>query len=222
MWRTARGQSGVHGTLIITVVACWSLIMVSPCLVAAASGAHSRMRRMAPKAARPAVRQSAAGVLNPDHEILIRLENGQLALKKQTADLDAAVQRQMSQLSSAVEDSRREAQQTSRQTGKRIESTETLLKIIVGLLVLLCGGLLYIGRQLPSLPGKGLAWKGEVPEVPNFLASGSDEEGIVGLRVRPRDSEDHVSPLSAGKSIGLLRSTGAVDKPRSGTERKSD
>jgi len=107
MWRTARGQSGVHGTLIITVVACLSLIMVSPRLVAAARGAHSRMRRMAPKAAGPAVRQSAAGVLNPDHEILIRLENGQLALKKQTADLDAAVQRQMSQLSSAVEDSRK-------------------------------------------------------------------------------------------------------------------
>jgi hypothetical protein len=177
---------------------------------------------MATKAAHPAVKQPADGVLNPDHEILIRLENRQLALEKQTADLNAAVQRQMSQLSSAVEDSRRKSQQMLRETGKRIDSTESLLKIIVALLVLLFGGLLYIGRQLLSPPDKGLAWKRDVPDVPNFLAPGPDEEGIVGLRVRPRTSEDHVSSLGAGPTIGLLRSTGDADNPRSETEHNSE
>jgi hypothetical protein len=187
MWRTARCQSGAHGTLITTVVACLSLIMVSPSLVAAARGAHSRNRRMATKAARPAVKQPADGILNPDHEILIRLENRQLAVEKQTADLNAAVQRQMSQLSSAVEDSRKETQQMLGQTAKRIDSTESFLKIIVALLVLLCGALLYIGRQLLSPPDKGLAWKGNVPDVRNGPEPESDEEGIVEWRMGRRD-----------------------------------
>jgi hypothetical protein len=222
MWQTARGQSGVYGTLITTVVACLSLIMVSPSLAAAASRAHPRTRRMTPKASRPAVKQPPARVLNPDHEVLIRLESGQLALEKRTADLNAAVQRQMSQLSSAVEDSRKETQQMLGQTAKRIDSTESLLKIIVALLVLLFGGLLYIGRQLLSPPDKGLAWRRDVPDVPNFLAPGPDEEGIVGLRVRPRTSEDHVSSLGAGPTIGFFRSTGDADNPRSETEHNSE
>jgi hypothetical protein len=221
MWRTARGQSRVHGILITAVVACLSLIMVSPSLVAAAR-AHSRTRQIAPKAARPAVRQPPDRILNPDHEILIRLESGQLALQKETAHLNAAVQRQMSQLSSAVEDSRKDTQQMLGQTAKRIDTIEKLLKIIVALLVLLCGGLLYIGWQLLSRPDKGLAWKGDIPDVPNFLAPGSDEEGIVGLRVRPRDFQDHVSSLGAGTTLGLLRSTGDAGNPRSGTEQDSE
>jgi len=183
MWRIARGQSRVHGILITTAIVCLSFITVSPSLVAAARGAHSRMRAMVSKKARPVVRQPAAGVPNPDQEILIRLENGQQTLEKQTADLKAAVQRQMSQLGSAIEDSRKETQQMLRQTGK-IDSTLRLLRVIVALLVLLCGGLLYIGQQLQSRPNKGFVWKGDLPDVPEQ----SHEEGIVGLRIRPKTS----------------------------------
>lgn len=215
MWRTARRQSGVHGTLSTTVVACLSLIMVSLSLAAAAR-AHSRTRRMAPKAARPAPRQPVAGILNPDHEILVRLESGQLTLLNQTAHFNAAVQRQMSRLSSTTEDSRKDTQQMLGQTARRIDSMENLLKIIVALLVLLSGGVLYIGWQLLSPSDKGLAWKGDIPDVPNFLAPGPDEEGIVGLRVRPRNSEDRVSPLGAGMMTERLRSTNADDNRDSG------
>lgn len=183
MWRTARGPSGVYNSALLTTIVCLSLIIASPRLVGAARSRY-RMRAPAPKTVAPVVRQPAVGVLSPDQEILIRVENGQRTLEKQTAELNAAIQRQMSQLSNAVEDSRRETQQILRQAGK-VDSTQRLLKIILALLLVLCGGLLYIAWQLPSPPDKGFAWKGDVPDV---IELGSDEEGIVGLRVRPRNS----------------------------------
>jgi hypothetical protein len=59
---------------------------------------------------------------------------------------------------------------------------------------------------------KGLAWKGDVPDDPNLLALGSDEEGIVGWRVRPRLLKIIISSLGAGwvrRGLGI----GEVGEP---------
>ena len=175
MWQTARGRSGVDCTFVAVVAVFLSFLVASPSSAAAAGVVHSRNRRAAPEAA-PAVRQPAtAPTLNPDREMLIRLQNGQRTLEKQTADFNAAIQRQMSQLSSGIADSRRETQQMLEATGKRIDSTRRFLKIIVALLILLCGGLLYVARHLPSRENKSSVWKGDVRPEP-------DQEGIVGWR----------------------------------------
>jgi hypothetical protein len=176
MWRTSRGRSGVHFTFIAVVAVFLSLLVASPSSVAAARGAHSRIRRAAPKAAAPAVKRPAtAAILNTDREMLIRLQDGQRTLEKQTADFNTAIQRQISQLSSGIADSRREIQQLLGTTGKRIDSTRRLLELIVALLVLLCGGLLYIARQLPRPGDKSFAWKSDVKPEP-------DDEEIVSWR----------------------------------------
>jgi len=107
--------------------------------------------------------------------MLIRLQNGQRTLEKETADFNVAIQRQISQLSSGIADSRRETQQMLEATGKRIDSTQRFLKIIVVLLVLLCGGLLSVARQLPRREDKSSVSKGDaIPE--------PDQEGVVGWR----------------------------------------
>ena len=158
------------------VAALLSLLVASPSSAAAAKVAHPRMRRAAPIAVAPAVKRPAtAAILNPEREMLIRLQDGQRTLEKQTADFNAAIQRQISQLSSGIVDSRRETRQMLEATGKRIDSTQRFLKLIVALLVLLCGGLLYVARQLPRLEDKSLAWKGDVKPEP-------DDEGIVSWR----------------------------------------
>jgi len=129
----------------------------------------------APKAV-PVVRQPAtAAILNPEREMLIRLQDGQRTLEKQTVDFNAAIQRQISQLSSGIADSRRETRQKMEATGRRIDSTQRLLKIIVALLILLCGGLLYVARHLPSREDKSSLWKGDVTPEP-------DQEGILSWR----------------------------------------
>ncbi len=175
MWRTARGQSGVDCTFIAVVAALLSILAASPSSVAAAGVAHSRIRRAAPKAV-PAVRQPAtAAILNPEREMLTRLQDGQRTLEKRTADFNAAIQRQMSQLSSGIADSRRETQQKLEATDRRIDSTQRLLKIIIALLILLCGGLLYVARKLPSREDKSSLWKADVTSEP-------DQEGIVSWR----------------------------------------
>jgi len=173
MWQTARGRSGVHFISITIVVVLLSLLVASPSSAAAAKVAHSRMRRAAPIAAAPvAKRPTTAAILNPEREMLIRLQEGQRTLEKQTADFNTAIQRQISQLSSGIVDSRRETREMLEATGKRIDSTQRFLKLIVALLALLCGGLLYVARQLPRLEDKSLAWKGDAkPEL--------DDEGIV-------------------------------------------
>ena len=175
MWQTARGRSGVDCTFIAVVAVFLSILVASPSSAAAAGVVHSRNRRAAPKVA-PAVRQPAtAAILNPEREMLIRLQDGQRTLQKQTADFNAAILRQMSQLSSGIADSRRETQQMLEATGRRIDSTQRLLKIIVALLILLCGGLLYVARHLPSREDKSSLWKGDVTPEP-------DQEGIVSWR----------------------------------------
>ena len=62
------------------------------------------------------------------------------------------------------------------QTAQRVDSSRSLLKLIVVLLVLSWGGLLYAARQFPRLQDKSVAWKGKVPE------PAPDEEGIVSWR----------------------------------------
>ena len=186
MWRTARCKSGIHGALIAALFACLSLVIIlSPSSGAAARRGHWRTRAVAPRTAHHAVRQPPATVLNPNQEILASLENGERTLEKQTSDLGAALQRQMSQMTSSIEDTGRATQQLLKQT-ENIESLRRLLTVVIVLLLLLCGGVLYIAWQLPSLPDRGLAWKGNIPDVPK---PGTEEEGIVGgLRVRPRNS----------------------------------
>jgi len=175
MWQTATSRSSVDCTFIAVVAALLSILVASPSSKAAAGAAHSRIRGAAPKAA-PAVRQPATpATLNPEREMLIRLEDGQRTLENQTADFNAAIQRQISQLSGGIADSRRETQQKMEATGRRIDSTQRLLKTIVALLILLCGGLLYVARHLPSLEYKSSLCKGDVTPEP-------DQEGIVSWR----------------------------------------
>ena len=57
----------------------------------------------------------------------------------------------MDRSSREVEDSRKEAQQQLEATSKRIKFSQQLLSLIIGLLVGLCGGVLYIVRRLSSL-----------------------------------------------------------------------
>jgi len=131
--------------------------------------------------------------VSSDQQILIRLENGQRTLEQQTAVLNAALQRQISQLHSAIEDSGKETQQLIQQNAKT-NSTNGLLLMVLALLLMIASGLAYIAWQLPSLTGQGLA-KGKAPELNGRFADfsddrelRSDEEGIVSLRVRPRNS----------------------------------
>src|SRR5712692_5359249 len=173
MWRTARSPSGVNSTLITVVSAFLSLLIASPSPAVAARVAHSRMRSAAPKPAAAAGRQIATGILNPDREMLLRLQDGQRSLEKQTADFNAGIQTRIRQLSAGIEDSERKSQEMLEQTALRIDSTRRLLKLIVALLVLSWGGLLYVARQLPRLRDKSVAWKGKVPE-------SAPDEAIVG------------------------------------------
>jgi hypothetical protein len=108
--------------------------------------------------------------------MLLRLQDGQRSLEKQTADFNADIQIRISQLSAGIEDSDRKTQEMLEQTARRIDSTRRLLKLIVALLVLSWGGLLYVARQLPRLQDKSVAWNGKVPE------PAPDEEGIVSWR----------------------------------------
>jgi len=108
--------------------------------------------------------------------MLLRLQDGQSTLEKQTADFNAGIQRRISQLSAGIEDSQRKTQEMLEQTAQRVDSSRRLLKLMVALLVLSWGGLLYVARQFPRLQDKSVAWKGKVPE------PAPDEEGIVSWR----------------------------------------
>ena len=174
MWRTARSRSGVNSTLITVVSAFLSLLIASPSSAVAARVAHSRIRSAAPKPAASPGRQIATGTLNPDREMLLRLQEGQRTLEKQTAEFNAGIQTLMRQLSGGIEDSERKTQKMLEQTTLRIDSTQRLLKLIVALLVLSWGGIFYIARQLPKLRDKSVARNDKVPE------SALDEERIVG------------------------------------------
>jgi hypothetical protein len=176
MWQSARDRSGVQFTFIAVVAVVLSVLVASPSSVVAAKVTHPRIRRAAPKAPAPvAKRPATAAIVNPDREMLIRLQDGHTSLEKQTADFNAAIQRQISQLSNQVGDSRWETQQLLKANDKRIDSTLRFLKIIVALLLLLCGGLLYVVRQLPRLGDKSFAWRGDITPEP-------DQEGIISWR----------------------------------------
>ncbi len=185
MLRTARGNWGVDEVLVAIVAIFLSLLLVSPSSAATARVGHSRTRSAALKAPGPAVNPVAFGVFNSDHEILTRLQNRQRTLEKQTADFNAAIQGQMAQLSSRVENSQRETQQMLEENRERIVSTQRFLKVIVALLVLFCGGLFFVARQVPGLSDRSSArpqnnasaWKRDVME-PKL----EDDDGIVSWR----------------------------------------
>ena len=91
MWRTARSRSGVDGALIAVVSAFLSLLLPSPSSASAARVVHSRIRSTAHKAAAPAGKPPATEILNPDREMLLRLQMGQNTLGMQTADFNATI-----------------------------------------------------------------------------------------------------------------------------------
>ena len=101
-------------------------------------------------------------------------------MEKQATDLDAAIRKQVDQLSREIEDSRKEAQQTLEATGARVKLTQQLLSIVIILLLALCGGVFYFGQRLKRLESEllvrvikpdqqdeqGPEWqKGELPKV---------------------------------------------------------
>jgi hypothetical protein len=174
MSRTARSRSGVNSTLIAVLIAFLSLLIASPSSAVPARVAHSRVRSAAPKRAATPGRQIPPGILNPDRAMLLHLQEGQRTLEKQTAEYNADIQTRIRQLSGGIEDSQRKTQEMLEQTALRIDSTQRLLKLIVGLLVLSWGGLFYIARRLPKLEDKSVASKGNVPD------SALDEKEIVG------------------------------------------
>jgi hypothetical protein len=151
MWRTARSRSGVNSTLITVVCAFLSLLIASPASAAATRVAHSRIRSAAPKPAAAGGRQIATGILNPDREMLLRLQEGQRTLEKQAAEFNAGIQTRIRQLSSGMEDSERKTQEMLEQTAQRIDSIRRLLKLIIALLVLSWVGFFFIARRLPKL-----------------------------------------------------------------------
>ena len=101
------------------------------------------------------------------------LQVSQSALEKKTVDFNAAIQRQMNQLSAELADSYKQTQQMLKQTNQRIDSTQRLVQSIVLLFVLSLGGLLYLVLQLPRLEHNPVKWEGKVPDM------SPDEEGII-------------------------------------------
>jgi hypothetical protein len=129
-------------------------------------------------------------ILNPDSEVLSRLQEGQTALEQRTADFNAAIQRRITQLSAEIGDAQRVMQQTLAQTNQRLDSARRFLKFILAMLVVALGGLLYLARQLSGLQDRSFQlqdrsfqWKGKVPE-----ADPHEEEIVSGRREEPADS----------------------------------
>ena len=179
MWRTTRTRYGAVKILTIVMAALFGFVVLTSTSVVAATDAHSRTNRAAPRAASRVVKPPTK-ILNPDHDILIRLEKGQRSLEKQATDLDAGIRQQADQLSRKIEDSRKEAQQTLEATGARVKLTQQLLTIVIILLLALCGGVLYFVQRLTRLESEllvrgirpnqqdeqGAEWqKGELPKV---------------------------------------------------------
>jgi hypothetical protein len=179
MWRTTRVQYGAVKTLISAMAALFGFVVLTSISGVAATDAHSRTNRAAPRAA-PRVVKPPTKILNPDHDTLIRLEKGQRALEKQATDLDAGIRQQADQLSRKIEDSRKDAQRTLEATGARVKLTQQLLTIVIILLLASCGGVLYIAQRLTRLESEllvrgirpnqqdeqGAEWqKGELPKV---------------------------------------------------------
>jgi hypothetical protein len=93
MWRTGRGRHGAVDTRINVIAFLAFLAVLTPTSVAAAREAHPRTNKTAPRVATRVVKPPTI-ILNPDREILIRLEKGQKALEMQATDLDVALRKQ--------------------------------------------------------------------------------------------------------------------------------
>ena len=176
MWRTTRVQYGAVKPLISAMAALFAFVALTSSSVVAATDAHSRTNRAAPRAASRVVKP-ATKVLNPDRDILIRLEKGQRALEKQATDLDAGIRQQADQLSRKIEDSRKEAQQTLEATGARAKLTHQMLTMVIILLVALCGGVLYFAQRITRLESELL--------VRVIKPDQQDEQGAEWQKVEP-------------------------------------
>jgi hypothetical protein len=174
MWPSVRTRSGVDRILITAVSVLVFLSAASPTVsIAAAKVPHSRPRKAVPKQLPVAVRQpTTAEELKQQSQVLAGLQVSQSAIEKKIVDFNAAIQRQMNQLSAELTDSYKQTQQMLKQTNQRIDSTQRWVQSIVLLFVLSLAGLLYVVLQLPRHEDNPVKWKGKVPDM-------SPEEGII-------------------------------------------
>jgi len=201
MWPTANSRSGFAASIIV-VSAVLVLLASQPSSPAEPRVPHSRIKRMVPRTTALAHSEPArAGTLNHGSDVLVRLQDGQTTLTKQTADFSAAVQRRLSELSAQLGESQRERQLVLEQTNRRLGSTERLLKFVVALQVVLLGGLVYLASQLPQLQDKSFKWKGKIPE-PDAV-----EEGIVSWST----GESADGPV---RKPGIIKDTHLPSAPR--------
>jgi hypothetical protein len=175
MWPTASSRSR-FGVSIFALSVLLFLLASQPSS-AAPRVTHPRISRAAPKTRAPAQRGTpTAETPNYANDVLLRLQDGQTTLAKQTADFNTAVQRKMNQVSAEVGDSQRATQLVLEQTNQHIDSVNRLLKFVLTLLVLSLGGLLYAARRLSKLQGTSVKWKGKIPE------PDAEDHGIVSWR----------------------------------------
>jgi hypothetical protein len=191
MWPTASSRSR-FGVSIFALSAVLFLLAAQPSSAAAFRVAHPRIRRAVPKTAIPPPHVEPTTAEPRIHETDI--QDWQTTLAKQTADFDAVVQRRLNELSLQLGDSQRKMQLALEQADQRLGLTETLLKFVIALLVLLLGGLLYVANQLPRRGGNSVKWKGKIPEVD----IDTEEEGIVSWQ-KGEPSNDPVSKPGIGK-----------------------
>jgi hypothetical protein len=188
--KRALRHTDILGSVVTTAIACVFVVAATAALAGTARTTHSRKGRAALKEEHPVTRQATSEVLTSDRQILVRLEARQRAFEEHSQDNTAALSRQISQLSSAVEDSRKDMQKLLEQNAK-MPSTQRLPTIVFVLLVAIGIGLVYIVWQLQRLTAGGVGlkgeaavakWNGKVPDFPDDRELGKDEEGIVSFR----------------------------------------
>src|SRR5438309_6177243 len=92
-------------------------------------------------------------VSNPDHDLLMRIEENQKILQRQLIILNATTEHNADQLNRRIDSLTEQLQRLVSATQKRSDPTEQLLtvfqsawrllRIVIGLLVVICGALLF-------------------------------------------------------------------------------
>ena len=139
----------------------WSRILVLGIITLIAFAAPCRARvagTAQPKRATPKIAKAASkprAVFNPDHELLLRLEENQRALQRELQSLSAASERRTDQANhgmlSLADQFRQFATQKDAdyaQLSTAVQSARRLLRLELILLLLLCGALAFVGLQL--------------------------------------------------------------------------
>lgn len=130
---------------------CSLLLLITVLLALAAT---ARAKGTAPKTAKVTSRLHAVSSL--DHDLLMRIEANQKTLQRQLLILNATSEHSAGQLNrrmdSATDQLQRLVLSTEKSSGQTqlltiIQSTQRLLRFIVGFLVLLCGAGLFFGMR---------------------------------------------------------------------------